>query len=104
MSEFVTVARLEDIPDNGLASVSAGGLDLVIANCDGVLYAVEDRCSHEEFPLSAGELVGCELTCALHGARFDLSTGSPRALPAVVPVKTFEVRVEDGEIRVKLEE
>ena len=104
LSEFVTVARIEDVPDNGLLSVSAAGLDLVIAKCDGALYAVEDRCSHEEFPLSAGELAGCELTCALHGARFDLATGAPRALPAVIPVRTFEVQVEDGEVRVKLEE
>lgn len=104
MSRFVTVARVEDIPDNGLVSVSAGDMDLVIAKCEGALYALEDRCSHEEFPLSAGELVGCELTCALHGARFDLASGAPRALPAVVPVQTFEVQIEDGEVRVRLEE
>ena len=104
MSEFMTAARLDDIAENSLVCVSVGGVDLVIAKCDGVIYALEDRCSHEEFPLSAGELVGCELTCALHGARFDLATGAARALPAVVPVKTFEVQVEGEEVRVKLEE
>ena len=104
MSEFVTAARLEDVPENGLVAVSLGGLDLVIVKCDGVIHALEDRCSHEEFPLSAGELAGCELTCALHGARFDLATGAPRALPAVVPVRTFEVQIEGEEIKVKLED
>jgi 3-phenylpropionate/trans-cinnamate dioxygenase ferredoxin subunit len=103
MSEFVTVAQLDEIPEDGLVCVEHGGQDLVVVKCAGTVYALEDRCSHEEFPLSAGELVGCELTCALHGARFDLATGAPRALPAVVAVKTFEVQIEGNEVRVKLD-
>lgn len=103
MSEFVTVAQLDEIPEDGLVCVELGGQDLVVVKCAGTVYALEDRCSHEEFPLSAGELVGCELTCALHGARFDLATGAPRALPAVVAVKTFEVQIEGNEVRVKLD-
>jgi len=103
MSEFVTVAQLDKIPENGLLCVEHEGLDLVVVKCDGTVYALEDRCSHEEFPLSAGELVGCELSCALHGARFDLATGAPRALPAVVAVKTFEVQIEGNEVKIRLE-
>ncbi len=103
MSGFTTVARVEDVPENGLKGIVVDGAPIVLAHCDGRFYALEDRCSHEEFPLSSGDLAGCEITCALHGARFDLETGAPRALPAVVPVRTYEVRIEGDDIQVKLD-
>lgn len=102
MSEFTTVASLADLPESGLKAVQANGTNLVLVRQDGRVYALEDRCSHEEFPLSAGEVTGDQITCALHGARFDLASGTPKALPAVLPVRTFECRVEGDEVRVKL--
>jgi 3-phenylpropionate/trans-cinnamate dioxygenase ferredoxin subunit len=102
MSEFRTVARLEDIPDNGLHPVELDGVSIVLANSAGEVLALRNQCSHEEFPLSDGELVNGQVECILHGARFDLRTGAAKALPAVRPVKTYECRVQDGEIQVRL--
>ena len=103
MSEFRTVARLADVPENAMRGVEVDGKRLVLAHVDGTVYALEDRCSHEEFALSEGELTGAEVTCILHGARFDLATGAPRALPAVKAVPTYECRIEGDEIQVKLD-
>lgn len=102
MSEFTTVASLADVPENGLKTVQVDGSNLVLVRRDGRVYALEDRCSHEEFPLSAGEVTGDQITCALHGARFDLASGTPKSLPAVLPVRTFECRVEGDEVQVRL--
>lgn len=102
MSGFVTVAQLGDVAENDLKGVMVDGLAIVLINRDGKIYALEDRCSHEEFPLSSGDLAGGEITCSLHGARFDIETGAPRALPAVMPVRTFEVQIEDDDIQVDL--
>lgn len=102
MSDFQTVARLSEVPENGLHGVVLGGQAIVLINRDGAIYALEDCCSHEEFPLSSGELTGGEITCVLHGARFDIETGQPRALPAVLPVRTYETRLEGDEIQVRL--
>ncbi len=102
MSEFTTVASLADIPESGLKAVQVDGANLVLVRRDGRVYALEDRCSHEEFPLSAGEVTGDQITCALHGARFELASGTPKALPAVLPVRTFECRVEGDEVQVRL--
>ena len=102
MSAFVAVARLEDLQEGGLLPVEVEGVKVVLARVGDRVHALHDRCSHEEFPLSDGEIVGNQVTCLLHGARFDLETGAPRALPAVRPVPVFECRVEDGEIQVKL--
>ncbi|MEJ2311048.1 MAG: non-heme iron oxygenase ferredoxin subunit [Gemmatimonadales bacterium] len=102
MSEFTTVASLADVPESGLKTVQVNGNNLVLVRRDRRVYALEDRCSHEEFPLSAGEVTGDQITCALHGARFDLASGTPKALPAVLPVRTFECRVEGDEVQVRL--
>ena len=103
MSDFVMVARVEEVAENGLHAVDVQGRKIVLINQGGSIFALEDRCSHEEFPLSAGEVAGGQVTCALHGARFDLETGAPMALPAVTPVKIYELRIDGGEIRVRLD-
>ena len=102
MSEFRTVALLEDVPENELFAVELDGVSIMLANSEGEIMALQDECSHEEFPLSDGELVNGHVECLLHGARFDLRTGAAKALPAVRPVKSYECRVEDGAIQVRL--
>ena len=102
MSDFMVVAKLDEIPDNGLKTVQVEGRDLVLVRRDGRVFALEDRCSHEEFPLSAGEVTGDQITCALHGARFDIESGAAKGLPAILPVCTFECRVEGDEVQVKI--
>ncbi len=101
MSEFRTVARLSEVPEGTLKQVDLDGIKIVLANSGGRVYALHDRCSHEEFPLSSGEITNGQVTCTLHGARFDLASGTPRALPAVRPVRTYEARVEGEEIQVR---
>jgi len=103
MSDFVTVARLSELPGNTLLPVELNGVKLVLARTGDQVHALHDQCSHEEFPLSDGELDGNQVTCLLHGARFDLVTGAPRALPAVRPVRVYECRVEGDEIQVRLD-
>jgi len=97
MADWIKVASLEDCPPGSLRPVMVGMDPVVLANVDGAIYAVMDRCSHEDLPLSDGEMEGTVLVCQYHGARFDVTSGAPRALPAVKPVKTFPVEIrEDG--------
>ncbi len=74
------------------------GAGIVVVNLDGELYALEDRCSHEDFELSSGRVDPVEgsVECVLHGARFDLRDGRALCAPAYEPVARFPVRVEDG--------
>jgi 3-phenylpropionate/trans-cinnamate dioxygenase ferredoxin subunit len=78
---------------------------LGVYNCGGELYAIEDRCSHDDGPLCLGlwETDDCTVTCPRHGARFDLESGRALSLPAYLPVRTFPVRVDDGVVVVELE-
>ena len=71
---------------------------IVVFNLDGMFYALEDRCSHEEFELSAGPLDAAtgEIECVLHGARFDIRDGRALCAPAYEPVAKFPVKITDG--------
>src|SRR5688500_19201058 len=83
---------------------SPEGEKIGVFNCDGELYAIEDRCSHDDGPLAEGEFdpAACTVECPRHGSLFDISTGKPKTLPAYRPVETFEVRVEDDEVKLEL--
>ena len=83
MADWIKVSTLEECPPGSLRSVMVSNHPVVLANVDGTVHAVLDRCSHEDLPLSDGELEGAILVCSYHGARFDVTTGAPRGLPAV---------------------
>ena len=81
-----------------------GDTAIVVFNYDGDFYALEDRCSHDDGPLAEGDF-DCDdgyAVCPRHGAQIDIRTGEPLSLPAVFPVDTFPVRVEDGLVKVEL--
>jgi 3-phenylpropionate/trans-cinnamate dioxygenase ferredoxin subunit len=84
--------------------VAAGPLMIGVFHVDGELYAVEDRCSHDDGPLVEGDWEPEEavVICPRHGSRFDLRTGQPLSLPAYLPVQTYPVRVEDGIVKVEV--
>jgi 3-phenylpropionate/trans-cinnamate dioxygenase ferredoxin subunit len=104
MSEFVTVTRVEDLGPGEIEVFDVGDEYVAIANVDGEFCAFADVCTHDDGPLVEGELEGRVVRCPRHGARFDVCTGQVLSLPAVVPLPTFEVRVVDGEVQVRLEE
>ena len=104
MSEFVTVTRVEDLGPGQIEVFEVGEEYIAVANVDGQFCAFADVCTHDDGPLVEGELEGQVVRCPRHGARFDVCTGQALSLPAVVPLPTFEVRVVNGEVQVRLEE
>lgn len=79
-----------------------GDTPVLVVNYDGDFYALEDRCSHEDYELSAGpyDPDTATIECVLHGARFDVRDGAPLCPPAYSPVQKFPVKVEGGLIYV----
>jgi len=102
MGEWTRVADAGSVPAGQLRGFTVKMQPIVLANVDGDLYALEDQCSHQEFPLSDGELNGSDLMCIHHGAHFDACTGKNKSLPAVRPVKSYPVEVRDDGIFVEL--
>ena len=101
MADWVEVAGEGECPPGRLLPVKAGKARLVPGNADRHFYALQDRCSHADFPLSDGMLDGTMLECIHHGARFDVCTGAARGLPAIRPVPAYDVEVRDGAVFVR---
>ena len=104
MPEWVRVADTGDCPPGALLGVEIGEERVVLANVDGTIHALENRCSHADFPLSDGILEGGQLECAYHGARFEVSTGRALQLPAIRPVPTVDVEVRGTDVFVRVED
>jgi 3-phenylpropionate/trans-cinnamate dioxygenase ferredoxin component len=98
------VGPLDELPPGEVKIVRAGELALGVYNLGGELYAIEDRCSHDDGPLCEGDfdLEEGYAVCPRHGAHIDIRTGAALTLPAVEPVETFPVRVDDGIIKVRV--
>ena len=75
------------------------------ANAGGELYAIEDRCSHDNGTLVDGDFDPdtCTVECPRHGSLFDLTTGRPKTLPAYAPVQTFAIAIEDDTITLEVD-
>lgn len=98
------MCALDELPDPGAQRFDGPGYRLVIVRIGDQVYALNDRCSHQDFPLSEGEVDPDDMTveCAKHGSVFDLRTGEPLSLPATQPVPVYGARVEDGKVVVAL--
>ena len=99
---WVKIADLSECPPGNLWEVEAGRERIVLANVDGDVYALQNRCSHQDLPLSDGELEGDRLECLYHGARFDVCTGKAVGLPAIKPVPSYDVQIRGQEIFVPI--
>lgn len=100
MAEFTAVATTDEIPPGERLVVEFGRHWVAIFNVDGVYYAIEDVCTHDDGPLAEGELRGCVIECPRHGATFDVTTGKVISAPAVVDVPAYAVRIEGTQIAI----
>ena len=101
----IEVAAAAEFPPGSSKIVREGSLFVGVYNCGGELYAIEDRCSHDDGPLAEGEFdqAACTVECPRHGSLFDLTTGRPKTLPAFAPVQTFTAAVVDDTITLEVE-
>lgn len=72
-----------------------GDTAILVCNVDGDFYALEDKCTHQDFELSPGLLEGAEIECVLHGAKFDVRTGQALCAPAYTAVPKFPILIHD---------
>ena len=100
-AEFHTVARADEIPPGTIRTVHVGDEAVAVANVGGELYAVQNACIHLQGPLGEGWLEEGKLTCPWHGWQYDVRTGQ-NVFDRAIRLRTYEVRVENGEIQVAL--
>ena len=129
-NQFVEIANLDEIPPGKMKHTETDGNEILVANLDGKFYALCDRCSHNNVPLSMGHLKDNVVTCPMHGARFDIKTGKRISDPTMPSINTeslpsslqkymqhagrlmsriktyeqkkFEVKIEGNSVKVKI--
>jgi len=65
----------QELAEGGLATVKSGDKEILLANVEGKIYAIDNACGHLAYPLDQGRLEGHIVTCLWHFARFDVRTG-----------------------------
>jgi len=102
---YARVLPANELRDGELIPVEINGRPVVLVRHAGDFYAVQNNCSHKDFPLSEAGFDPRDevLVCAWHGGCFDLRTGAAVVPPATDPVETFPVRVSaDGWVEIGL--
>ncbi|MEA1979762.1 MAG: non-heme iron oxygenase ferredoxin subunit [candidate division Zixibacteria bacterium] len=104
MSKFKKVATTADVPTGEMKAFHIGHNQIIICNIEGKFYALLDECTHDSAPISSGNIQNNEVVCPRHGARFEIKSGAVKAPPALVPLDTYEVKIDGNDIYVKLED
>ncbi len=97
MSKFVEAARKNEIPDQSAICVEVSGKTIAIFNLGGEFYAIDNTCTHRGGPLDEGDIIGEEVECPWHCAKFNIKTGEVTLEPAEENVTKYNVRVQ-GEV------
>ena len=101
MAAWHRVAAEADLAENMPLAVRIGDLSIAVVRLEDGIFAVNDICTHEYALLSDGYCEDGKLECPLHQACFDIRTGAALNEPAEVPVATYKVKVEGGEVFVE---
>jgi len=101
MGNLTTVAKTSEVEPGAAKVVQANGREVAIFNVDGEFYAIDNVCIHKGGPLGEGMIEGEVVTCPWHSWRFNVKTGACLANP-MAKVKTYPIKVEDGEIKLIL--
>ena len=100
MTNFVKVAKTSDIEPGDAKIVEVKGKEIALFNIGGKFFAIDNMCTHEEASLGEGEVSGYEVTCPLHGAKFDVRSGEVLGPPAYDDVASYAVRVSGGDVEI----
>ena len=98
----VKISEAEALNPGQMLGIMIENKPILLANIDGVVYAIDNQCSHEDALLYNGALKGDCVECPLHGSRFSFKTGQPMEEPATEPVRTYPVSQEKDGIYITL--
>ena len=99
---FTRACAAADVASGSALAVDVEGVEVAVVHDGDDWFAIADECSHAAIPLSEGDVEGCEIECWLHGSRFDLRTGKPTGLPAIVPIAVYPVKIDGDDVFVSV--
>ncbi len=100
--EYIEIAQADEIANGERMFLEIDGRPIVVFRIADDYYAIADVCSHDDGPVGEGDLVGYDITCPRHGARFDVRNGKVLSLPAYQDIPAYPVRLVDGKLELGL--
>lgn len=97
------VASLSQLKDGLPLPIFVDDEEIVLIKSGDSVYAMFDRCSHQDFPLSLGKVDAGRIKCAAHGAEFDLASGKALCAPAFAPVRTYPVEIDGDDVYIEID-
>jgi naphthalene 1,2-dioxygenase system ferredoxin subunit len=99
---WIDIAARDEVPEDDVTAVSAGGVELALYGVDGTVYATDNICTHGHARLCDGFLDGHEIECPLHQGKFDIRDGRATCEPATEAVRIYPVKIEGKRVFVDL--
>ena len=104
MTDFVDAIPADEVPDESANVIEVNGREIALIRTGGQFFALQNECTHADYPMGEGDLVGENiLECPGHASTFNVVTGEVVSGPADEPLETFDVEVVDGMVRVAVE-
>ena len=103
MGRLVKAVGVDELPAGSMKTVDVEGRPVLVANVGGVFYAMDALCSHEEWDLSEGVLEGVKVTCAGHGAVWDLTKGEAEFDEELPRLNVYRTHVKEGYVYVEVD-
>lgn len=103
MSPEFKVSSFDQLPDSKGFPVTVDDYEIALFRVGDAVYALEDCCSHQDFPLNGGTVLKDRVKCRAHGAEFCLKTGKALRTPAFSPVRSFPVSIRNGDVFVEID-
>lgn len=100
---WLVVAPRSAVPAGDVIGVQIEGRDIALYDVDGEVYATDNVCTHGNARLCDGFVDGHEIECPLHQGKFDVRNGHPTCEPVTEKLRTYEVRIEDGQVMVGID-
>ncbi len=99
MSTWIDIAETSAFTEHDRKVVEHQGQSILVLKLNDQYYAMDNQCTHQNFPLEEGDLEDGILTCPYHGAAFCVRTGVVKAAPAFEDLRTYPTRVEKGMVQ-----
>ncbi len=102
LSQWIKACNLDQVNEGQLYGFNSDDKKILLANLKGKIFATDLICTHADADLSTGFLSEEGVRCPLHLSVFNLEDGKPQNLPAEVPLKTYNVKIEQNEVYVEV--
>lgn len=100
--EFQFIAKADEIEEGKGRPFVIGDHRIALVRYEDTLYALDDLCPHADASLAFGPVKDGCLICPWHYAEFDLKTGDALSGPVTRGIRTYDLKIVDGDILVKI--